>query len=84
MSGIFQAAERAENDISTIDDVLYHLGEIADLLDKSKTRTAEGLCVIRDMIDTAKAEKRELEAVIEKANTEERRAEERGYWRDVL
>ena len=50
-----RAAEKAEHDIETIDDVLYHLGEIKEALEGTDTRTAESLCVIIDMIDTAEA-----------------------------
>ena len=84
MDEIFQAADRAERDIEDIDDVLYHLGEIKDRLEKSKTRTAESLCVIEDMIETAKAEKGELEGIIAKAEEYERHAAEREYWRAVI
>lgn len=84
MSGIFQAADKAEHDIEDLDDVLYHLGEIRDRLAKSKTRTAESLCVIEDMIDTAKAEKVELEEIVARAEEYERRAAEREYWRAVI
>lgn len=81
---IFQAADRAEHDIEDIDDVLYHLGEIRDRLKDSKTRTADFLCAISDMIDAAKAEKGELEATIATAEAYERRALEREYWEAKL
>ena len=80
---ILQAAEKAERDIETIDDVLYHLGEIKEALLDSDTRTADSLCVIDDMIDTAKGEKTELEAIVAQADTYERRAAEREYYESL-
>lgn len=79
-----RAAEKAEHDIETIDDVMYHLGEIKEALEGTDTRTAESLCVIIDMIDTAEAEKAELEKVVAEADTYERRAAEREYFRSAL
>ncbi|MBQ3326541.1 MAG: hypothetical protein IJG86_01985 [Clostridia bacterium] len=80
---ILQAAEKAERDIETIDDVLYHLGEIKEALQGSDTRTADSLCVIDDMIDTAKGEKTELETIVAQADTYERRAAEREYYESL-
>ena len=80
---ILQAAEKAERDIETLDDVLYHLGEIKEALLDSDTRTADSLCVIDDMIDTAKGEKTELEAIVAQADTYERRAAEREYYESL-
>lgn len=84
MTELFHAAEKAERDIEDLDEVLYHLGEIKEALEPSDTRTAESLCVIVDMIDTAKAEKAELEEIVAQANAHERRALEREYLRGVL
>ena len=84
MDATLQAASKAEDDIETINDVLYHLGEIKDALEGSDTQTADSLCVILDMMDTAKAEKAQLEAAIAKADEIERRASEREYFGGLL
>jgi len=83
-SNALHSAIKAEEDLETIEDVLYHLGEIKEALEGSDTRTADSLCVILDMMDTAKAEKAELEAAITEADNIERRALEREYFRSLL
>lgn len=84
MDALFYAADKAEHDIDTLDDVLYHLGEIKDALESSDTETASSLGVITDLIAAAKAEKDRLHAVVADAENRERQAAERDYYRSVL